>query len=62
MPIAAPPAPDVAWASELMPPERMQMIEKEIAKLEKRLIRRSSSCAYPIEWRTWTSAFLSLSV
>jgi len=45
MPIAAPPAPDVACASELMPPERMQMIEKETAKFENELIRRSSSWA-----------------
>ena len=45
MPMAAPPAPDVACASELMPPDRMQMIEKETAKFEKELMRRSSSCA-----------------
>ena len=31
------PTPEVACASELMPPDRMQMIENEIAKLEKRL-------------------------
>ncbi len=36
MPMRAPPAPEVACASELMPPERMQMIEKETAKFEKR--------------------------
>ena len=35
MPMPMPPAPEVACASELMPPDRMQMIEKEIAKLEK---------------------------
>ena len=45
MPMPMPPAPDVACASELMPPERMQMIEKETAKFEKRLSRRSSSWA-----------------
>ncbi len=45
MPMEAPPAPDVPWASELMPPERMQMMEKEIAKLEKPPIRRDSSWA-----------------
>ncbi len=45
MPIAAPPAPDVACASELMPPERMQMMEKETAKLENWLILLSSSWA-----------------
>ena len=38
MPMAAPPAPAVAWPSELMPPDRMQMIENEIAKFEKRPI------------------------
>jgi hypothetical protein len=32
--MAAPPAPDVACASELIPPERMQMIENETAKFE----------------------------
>ncbi|MNR62561.1 hypothetical protein D3C85_1846240 [compost metagenome] len=45
MPMAAPPAPEVPWARELMPPERMQMIEKEIAKLEKTPIRRESCWA-----------------
>ncbi|MCY1226376.1 hypothetical protein D3C72_2577750 [compost metagenome] len=45
MPIAAPPAPAVAWASELMPPERMQMIENDTAKFENWLMRRSSSWA-----------------
>ncbi len=47
-PIDIPPAPAVAWPSELMPPDRMQMMEKEIAKLEKRRMRRDSSCAYPM--------------
>ncbi len=45
IPIAAPPAPEVPWASELMPPDRMQMIENEIAKLENKPMRRSSSWA-----------------
>ena len=45
IPMAAPPAPDVACASELMPPDKMQMIENEIAKLEKEPIRRESSWA-----------------
>ena len=45
MPIEAPPAPAVAWASELMAPERMQMMENDTAKLEKALIRLSSSWA-----------------
>jgi hypothetical protein len=45
MPMAAPPAPDVACPSELMPPDRMQMIEKEMAKFEKRVMERASSCA-----------------
>src|SRR5262249_26797863 len=61
-PMEAPPAPDVPWASELMPPDRMQMIEKEIAKFENRRMRRSSSCAYPMPWRVFTSSFLSASV
>src|SRR5262245_34399868 len=60
--MAIPPAPEVPCASELMPPESMQMIEKDTAKLEKRLNRRSSSCAYPMLWRTFTSSFLSTSV
>ena len=37
--------PEVACASELMPPPRMQMIEKEMAKFEKRLRLRCSSWA-----------------
>ena len=45
IPIAAPPAPEVAWARELMPPESMQMMEKEIAKLEKAPMLRASSWA-----------------
>ncbi len=45
MPMPMPPAPEVACASELIPPERMQMIEKEIAKFEKRFIVRCSSWA-----------------
>ena len=36
---------EVAWANELMPPERMQMIENEMAKFEKRLMPRASSWA-----------------
>ena len=43
IPSAAPPAPLVPWPSELIPPDRMQMIENEIAKLEKCPIRRDSS-------------------
>ena len=35
MPMPMPPAPEVACASELMPPDRMQMIENETAKFEK---------------------------
>ncbi|MCY1375807.1 hypothetical protein D9M69_632480 [compost metagenome] len=45
MPMAAPPAPEVPWASEFIPPERMQMMEKEMAKLEKPPIRRDRSWA-----------------
>ena len=55
----APPAPEVACASELMPPERMQMMEKDTAKFENWLMRRSSSCAYPMECRTCMSSCLS---
>jgi len=33
-----------SW-KEVMPPARMQMMEKEMAKLEKPLIRRDSSWA-----------------
>ena len=40
-----PPTPEVACASELMPPDRMQMIENEMAKLENRLRLRCSSWA-----------------
>ena len=56
IPIAAPPAPEVACPSELIPPDTMQMIEKEMAKLENLLILRSSSCAYPMPCRTWVSS------
>jgi hypothetical protein len=61
MPMEAPPAPAVAWASELFPPDRMQMMENDTAKLEKTLIRRSNSWAYPMEWRIFMSSFLSAS-
>ena len=44
-PAPAPPTDEVAWANELMPPDRMQMIENDIAKLENRLIPRESSWA-----------------
>ena len=39
-----PPA-ENATGKAVMPPARMQMIENEIAKLEKPCIRRASSCA-----------------
>jgi|GEM_PF-5687772 len=45
MPAPAPPIDEVAWAKELMPPDRMQMIEKEIAKFENLFMLRDSSCA-----------------
>ncbi len=45
MPIAAPPMLLMPWPSELMPPERMQIIEKETAKLENPLMRRDNSWA-----------------
>ena len=37
----------VPASDDVMPPARMQIIDKEIAKFEKPLIRRASSCAYP---------------
>ena len=40
MPAPAPPIDDVAWANELMPPNRMQMIENDMAKFENLLIPR----------------------
>ena len=45
MPAAAPPTALMPSCSDVMPPARMQMIENEIAKFEKPLMRRSSSCA-----------------
>jgi hypothetical protein len=61
MPIEAPPAPAVGWASELFPPHRMQMMENDTAKLEETLIRRCNSWGYPMEWRIFMSSFLSAS-
>ena len=45
MPIAAPPAALKPSWKEVIPPARMQMMEKEMAKLEKPLMRRDSSWA-----------------
>jgi len=45
MPAPAPPTEEMAWAKELMPPDRMQMIENEIAKFENLDMERDSSCA-----------------
>jgi hypothetical protein len=45
MPMAAPPTPPMPWPSELMPPERMQMMENEIAKFWKPFMLRASSWA-----------------
>ena len=45
MPAAAPPIDPVACENELMAPDRMQMIENEMAKLENLDIVRDSSCA-----------------
>jgi hypothetical protein len=50
-----PPEDRATW-KVVMPPARMQMIEKEMAKFEKPFMRRASSCAYPMEWRTLTSS------
>src|SRR5260221_639338 len=41
MPAAAPPTALTPSCSEVMPPARMQMMENEMAKLEKPLMRRS---------------------
>ena len=41
---APPPAEKPDW-KEVMPPARMQMMENEIAKLEKPPMRLASSCA-----------------
>src|SRR5690242_3301200 len=58
-PMNAPPPPVALKASgnAEMPPARIQMIENEIAKLEKPPMRRESSCAYP----RLCNAFLSCS-
>ena len=45
MPMEAPPAALKPSWKEVMPPARMQMMENEMAKLEKPLIRRDSSWA-----------------
>ena len=43
-PRLAPPALLKPTWNEVMPPERMQMMASEMAKLENPLIRRASSC------------------
>ena len=45
IPAPAPPTEEIAWAKELMPPDRMQMIENEMAKLENFDMERESSWA-----------------
>ena len=55
-PSEAPPTLDMPRWKEVMPPARMQMIEKEMAKFENPLIRRRSSCAYPMECSVRTSS------
>ena len=45
MPMAAPPTPLMPCPSELMPPERMQMMENEIAKFRMPFMLRASSWA-----------------
>lgn len=45
MPAPAPPMPPSACGNELMPPDRMQMIENEIAKFENFDMLRDSSRA-----------------
>jgi len=44
-PIEAPPAALKLCGKAVMPPARMQMMEKEIAKFWKPPMRRASSCA-----------------
>ena len=44
MPMLAPPAAVNPFGNAVMPPARMQMIEKLMAKLENPLMRRDSSC------------------
>ena len=55
IPMLAPPMLLIPWPSELIPPERMQMIENEMAKLEDPFMRRSS-CLYPIEASSFSSS------
>src|SRR5215207_5611145 len=59
----APPGPAALKAAGKaeMPPARIQMIENDIAKLEKPLIRRASSWAYPILCNTCLSCSCTLS-
>ena len=45
MPAPAPPTDEIACAKLLMPPDKMQMIEKEMAKFENFDMERCSSCA-----------------
>ena len=48
IPMEAPPAPPIANGNAEMPPAKIQIIEKEIAKFEKPPMCRLSSCSYPI--------------
>ena len=41
----APPAADKPIWNEVMPPDKIQISENDTAKLEKRPMRRESSCA-----------------
>ena len=45
IPAAAPPTALTPSCNEVMPPARMQIVEKAMAKFENALIRRRSSCA-----------------
>jgi hypothetical protein len=44
MPMPAPPTPEILWWMELMPPDKMQMMENDTAKFENGFSVRESSC------------------
>ena len=44
MPMPAPPTPEILWWMELMPPDKMQMMENDTAKFENGFRVRESSC------------------
>ena len=60
-PMAAPPPALSAAGKAVRPPATMQMMAKEMAKFWNAPMRRDSSCAYPISWRTFTSSLRRVS-